>query len=146
MKVILLKDVPRIGRKLEVKEVPDGHALNYLLPRKLAERATPTAIARLEAEQKNVEAVNASAREGLKKIASALRETPPSITVDANEQGGLFRAVHASDVALALKALGHSFPEENILIDTPIKALGNHQITLSVGGLEENVAIVVTRK
>ena len=55
MKVIFLKDVPRVGKKYDIKEINDGYAMNFLFPQKLAEIATPSAIANLEKRQKNIE-------------------------------------------------------------------------------------------
>ena len=54
MKVIFLQDVPRVGKKYDVKEVNDGYAMNFLLPRKLVELATPKSIAELEIRKKNI--------------------------------------------------------------------------------------------
>ena len=52
MKVIFLKDVPRVGKRNDIKEVNDGYAVNFLFPRKLAEMATPSAINELEKRKK----------------------------------------------------------------------------------------------
>ena len=54
MKVIFLQDVPRVGKRHDVKEVNDGYAANFLLPRKLAEVATPHAVAALERRKKEI--------------------------------------------------------------------------------------------
>ena len=54
MKVIFLKDVPRVGKKYDIKEINDGYAMNFLFPQKLAEIATPSAIANLEKRQKTI--------------------------------------------------------------------------------------------
>ena len=80
MKVILQKDVPKIGRKYEVKDVPDGYAQNFLLPRKLALRATPDSLRRLE-QNKSKHALDLAAsatafKEALAS-ASAIRHTIP---------------------------------------------------------------------
>ena len=72
MKVILLKDVPRIGRKFDVKDVPDGHALNFLIPRKLALRGTPDAIARIEKERKTAGVAEVASRDSLHAMAKLL--------------------------------------------------------------------------
>ena len=54
MKVIFLQDVPRVGKKYDLKEVPDGYAMNFLLPRRLAVIATPKAIIELEVNKKKI--------------------------------------------------------------------------------------------
>ena len=52
MRVIFLQDVPRVGKKYDIKEINDGYAMNFLFPRKLAESATPRAVAELEKRNK----------------------------------------------------------------------------------------------
>ena len=58
MKVIFLQDVARVGKRHDIKEINDGYAMNFLFPRKLAELATPSAIAELEKRKKNIEMQN----------------------------------------------------------------------------------------
>lgn len=145
MKVILLKDVPRIGRKYDVKDVPDGHALNLLLPRRLAERATQDALARLE-KQKAKHALEAAEsdnafREALLKAS----EAGARIAVEANEEGHLYRALHTDDVAQAFAEKGIELDERSILIETPIKSLGVHTVKLASGDREGDVTVEVVR-
>lgn len=145
MKVIFMKDVPRIGRKFEVKDMPDGYALNFLLPRKLAVRATPDAILRLEKEQKIADSNVEASRAAVKALANSLKETPVSVLVEANDKGGLFKAVHQKEIAKAIRDAGHKVDEESIIIETPIKSLGEHTIVLARGGAEESVTITIAQ-
>ena len=145
MKVIFTKDVPRIGRKWEVKDMPDGYVQNFLLPRKLAVRATPDAIARLEKDQKTADANVEATRAAVKKVAEELNANPISITEEANDTGGLFRAVHAKEIAEAIRKAGHKIDEENIIIETPIKSVGAHTIVLASGGAESSVTITIAQ-
>ena len=138
-----MKDVPRIGRKFEVKDMPDGYALNFLMPRKLAVRATPDAIARLLKEQKIADLHVEASREAIQKLAEELKTTPVTVLVEANEKGGLFKAVHQKEIAEAIRKAGHTIDEESIIIETPIKSLGEHTIMLSRGGSEASVGIII---
>lgn len=145
MKVILLKDVPRIGRKFDMKDVPDGHALNFLLPRRLAERATGDALKRLEAQKaKNAVALSESEnafKAAIKKAVDANVE----ITAEANTEGNLYRAVHADDIVKAFNEKGITIEEDAVLIETPIKTLGAHVIKLASASNEGDCTITVVR-
>ncbi len=145
MKVILLRDVPRIGRKYDVKDVPDGHAFNMLLPQKLAERATPDALRRLE-NQKAKHAVEVAESDSA--FAAALKkatEAEAVVTAESNEEGSLYRAVHADDIVKAFAEKGIVLDERSIVIETPIKHIGAHTVKLASGTREGDVAITVAR-
>ena len=135
MKVILLKDVPKVGRKYEIKNIADGFARNMLFPKKLAEPATAESEARLEkmmlqeAGSKKVQAEllakNLSAVEGMEIVVSA----------KANEEGHLFAAIHLSELISALKEQLHVDAEEEMLsIEKPLKATGVFPVSLQAAG------------
>ncbi len=147
MKVILLRDVARIGRRNEIKEVPDGFALNKLIPQKDAIPATPANIKRVTAQQQG--AAHAKEIEGaeLKGIIATCSAEPLIITMEANEVGHLFRSVHASEVISALKVRGLTLQPQHIQIKQPIKSLGRHEVSVSGGGVAGVLQIeVVTVK
>lgn len=143
MKVILLRDVAKIGRRYEIVEVPDGYALNKLIPKKDAEPATPVNVKRVlnmkQNDKNNKEGVIAS----LKKVVEDLSGTPLEVSMQANEQGHLFQGVNANDVIEAAKARGVSISKEYIVIENPIKSTGVNKISLKGQGetfaLEINV-------
>ncbi len=145
MKVILLKDVPRIGRKYEVKDVPDGHAFNMLLPRKLAERATPEALRRLETLRSKHATEIAESDAAFKAALDKAKDAGATVSADANEEGHLYRAIHADDIVKAFSEKGIELDERSIVIDTPIKHIGVHAVKLSQGGREGEVTFEVVR-
>lgn len=145
MKVILLKDVARLGRKLEVKEVPDGHALNFLIPRGLAERATSAAVTRLEKQAAHAAADRAEADAQFAAMLKKLAEETITLAAEANEQGHLFRGLHADDIVKALAAKGFVVREDQVLIEAPLKELGEHTVKLSAGDSEGICVVTITR-
>lgn len=135
MKVILLQDVARLGRKFDVKEVPDGHAQNYLIPRRLAEPASAARIAQLERQHASADAERAHLREQIEVFIASVRAGEPLVvSAEANEQGHLFRGVHASDIAQAIeKRAQFALAPNSIVLHQPLKEVGEHIVTLAFG-------------
>ncbi|MEK7126411.1 MAG: 50S ribosomal protein L9 [Patescibacteria group bacterium] len=132
MKVILLKDLKGIGRAHDAVEAKDGHALNYLIPKKLAIAATPTAIKDAELRRKQV--VERTKINGvlLTQNISALAEARIVIKIKANEKGHLYDAIGESDISKAVKEQAHiDLPEDAIKLEKPIKELGTFDIPVA---------------
>jgi large subunit ribosomal protein L9 len=146
MKVILQKDVPRIGRKYDVKDVPDGHAQNFLLPRGLAVRATPDALARLNTHKTQHHEKQVQSENAFTQALAEASEKQIVVEGDSNTEGHLYRAIHASDIAQSLEARGITIDEASIVIDTPIKSLGEHTVAVSSHGKEGHITITVVAK
>src|SRR3989344_1451170 len=102
MKIILLQDVGGVGKRYEVKEVTDGHALNLLIPRGLAEQATPLKLAAHEKRTAEHAAQKAKEEEMLKSSIQGLRGARIEIAVRATEKGGLFKTIGPKEIAAAL--------------------------------------------
>jgi large subunit ribosomal protein L9 len=131
MKVILSKDVQGTGKAGEVKDVADGYARNYLIPRKLAIPATGGALKTVEAkkasEQKKAAAEEAAARA----LAERLTSAPVVLTAKVGDQGRLYGSITSGDIAEQLSAhLGHQIDKRRIELDEPIRQLGTHQVTI----------------
>lgn len=146
MKVILLRDVAKIGKRFEIVDVPDGYALNKLIPRKDAEAAIPVNVKRvLNMRQKGL-----SDKEGvivaIKKMVADLSETPLQVPMQANEQGHLFQSVHASDVVEAAEKRGVKIPKEFVVIEAAIKSTGAHSVILKSQGEVKTLSIMVVAK
>ena len=106
MKIILLQDVAKIGRRHEVVQVPDGYALNQLIPRKMAQPATADNLKRIQKMQHD-KAVSAQAgADNFMSAVQVLQATKLQVKAQANEQGHLFKAV--SQKELKLQVIGSS--------------------------------------
>ncbi len=130
MKVILLDDVTKVGRRGEVRDVSDGYARNFLIPKKLALSATDGNLKNLEHIKKQQDAkadrVKADA-EGLRaKIEALVYEERRQ----ASEEGKLFGSVTSQDVADFLGTRGVAMDRKRITLDEPIKALGEHTVSM----------------
>lgn len=130
MKVILLKDVARLGRKSEVKEVPNGHATNFLIPRGLAISATPESLKRVGEEVKKHAEHKQHDLESFKEALTKLEGKTIRYVTDANDKGSLFKGVNSDDIARTLVSEGVQISREQIVLAQPIKAVGIHEITL----------------
>lgn len=146
MKVILLRDVAKIGKRFEIKEVPDGYAQNQLIPKKYAEAATPAAIKQIQERDKKGLANNHLEIEKAKRLSEACQVEPLIIEMGANEQGHLFQSVRASDVVSSAKARGLSLPETELKFTNPIKSLGLNEAILEIGGDKFIVTLNVLAK
>ncbi len=144
MKVIFLKDVPRVGRRYEVKNVSDGYARNFLFPRKAAEVATSDALASLE-KRKTAAAGEQKVREDLlMKNLADIDGVIVTVSEKTNEKGHLFASIHTDKIAKALKAqTGLDVEPAHISLDEPIKAIGKHAIAVKVGNKKGSFTLVV---
>jgi large subunit ribosomal protein L9 len=143
MRVVFVEEIDGVGRIGEVKNVADGYARNYLLPRKIAIQATPAALKQAEtranAAAKQQEKIDQSAQGQAKKLEGK------TLTIKARvgEQGRLFGSVTASDIAEALAStLGvEEFDRRQIDLDQPLREIGQHEVPLR---LSRNVHTNVT--
>jgi len=144
MKVILLKDVEKLGRKGEVKKVADGYGRNFLISNKLAVLATEPELTKLE-EDKRIEA--AKAEEELKayqEIASQIDGLEVEIPVKVGEEGKLFGAITASQIAEKIKEQGFNIGKEQVKLAEPIKELGEYETTIEFPhNLETKVKLII---
>lgn len=145
MQVILLKDVAKIGRKGEVKEVPQGHAQNFLIPRKLAVPATPDALRKRDIDLKKKEINVGRHDDAFLKILETLSTNPLVLTGEANDQGHLFKGIHAKDIAKALSEKGMEVRENEIHLAAPIKSLGETKVLFTSGAHEKEVVIIIKK-
>lgn len=129
MKVILLHDVPNVGRKYEVKNVSDGFARNFLFVKKLAEIATTQSIQAIDAKKRQDEQKKGIQSDILDKNIQALDGLKISIKEKANEKGHLFAGIRAKEIAKILKEQKNiEIPEEIIELEKPIKEKGEHKV------------------
>ncbi len=144
MKVILIKDVKGIGRAHDTVEAKDGHALNYLIPSKLAIPATPTAIKEASLRQKKVADQAAVDTALLMQNIASLADARIVIKVKANEKGHLYDAVGEPEIRAAAMEQAHiDLPEGVIKLEKPIKELGTFDIPVSSGETFGKFSIII---
>lgn len=142
MKVILQKDVPKLGQQGEVKEVSDGYGRNYLLPRGIAVEASAGRIQELEMLEAKRSRRAEKEREEAAALASRLEGKVFTIKATAGEGGRLFGSVTTSDIAKALEEAGLKVDRKKITIVNPIKTLGRHAVEVKFHS-QVSVSIVV---
>jgi large subunit ribosomal protein L9 len=146
MKVIFLQDVPRVGKKHDIKEVNDGYAMNFLFARKLAEPATPSAIASLEKRKKNIEIEREVQEDLLLKNLEEIKGKSLTIKGKANEKGSLFKAIHKKEIVEEMKKQNHAdISEEFIILEKPIKEVGEFEIPIKIKGKKSSFKLMVER-
>ena len=146
MKVILLKDVAKLGKKFDIKTVSDGHGLNLLIPQKLAIIATSQALKQLELQKAQIEAEKKIHEELLAQNIKGLSETVLTIVGKANAKGHLFAGVHREEIALELqKQTRLQVDPSFIQIEHPLKELGEHMIEVKAGGKSAKFKILIIK-
>jgi large subunit ribosomal protein L9 len=131
MKVILLKDVGELGGKGDIVDVADGYARNYLLPKRLATKATTGAIRQSERVRQQRVEVAAKLKAEAEELARNLVGSRVVIAARSGDEGKLFGSVGSHDIAEAdRKVSGVTIPNAYIEIPTPIKEIGLHEVTI----------------
>ncbi len=129
MKVVFLEDVEGSGRIGEIKEVANGFARNYLLPRRLAAAATPAEIRRGEVLAKKEARRQAVLDEEATGVAEKLTGALITISARVGEQGRLYGSVTAADIAEEVSKLaGRQIEHRQVLLAEPLKELGTQEI------------------
>ncbi len=133
MKVILLKEVPGLGQAGAVKDVKEGHARNYLLPRGLAVEATEGNLRALQGQQQ----VRAERAQRERTEAEHLTQTLEQVVIEISGRGGdsgrLFGSITAQDVAEALHRRGFPVTKKQVELPDPIKVAGFYKIAVRIG-------------
>jgi large subunit ribosomal protein L9 len=146
MKVVFLQDVPRVGKRHEVKEVNGGYAMNFLIPRKLAELATPKAVAELEKRKKNIEIEREVQEDLLMKNLEEIKGKVVRMQGKANEKGNLFSAIHKKEIVEAMKRQHHAdIADEFIVLEKPIKEIGEFDIPIEIKHKKSSFKLVVEK-
>jgi large subunit ribosomal protein L9 len=131
--VILLTDVDKLGLRGEVVSVARGFARNYLLPRRLAEPATPAKVAELERRESQRARHEARTFEHAQEIADLLRKTVLRFEVKAGPTGALFGSVTPTDIADELwRARKVRVDRRKIGLDDPIKRIGRYEVPIEL--------------
>jgi len=147
MKVILLKDIENVGRKYEVKDVKDGYARNFLIPKNLVKLATKKNLKWLQLQKEMIEK---KAEDDLKKaqqMASDLDGRGVAVAVKVGPEGQLFESVNSTKIAEKLKLAGFNIKKSQIDLSEPIKKLGEFPVKINLDhNLEVEIIIIVSEE
>ena len=147
MKVILTKDVDKVGKSGEMKVVADGYATNYLIPRKLAVPASGGAYRAYQHDIASREEKRKREREEAEIAATRIASTTLTMGVKVGEGGKLYGSINNQDIAEALGRRGITVDRHKIDLEQPIKSLGTYKVAIKVlSGMTPEVTIVVEPK
>jgi large subunit ribosomal protein L9 len=147
MRVILLQNIEKLGKKYEVKEIKDGYARNFLIPKNLAKPATKQALKWVKI-QKEIE--EKKAEEELKRVqelASSIDGQEVALSVKIGEKGELYESITAQKIYEKLKELGFNIKKNQIILAEPIKELGEFPVKIKFNhNLEAEIKVIVTEE
>jgi large subunit ribosomal protein L9 len=146
MRVVFLDDVENVARAGEIKNVADGYARNFLLPRKLAAAATSATVQQAEAKARAIAKEQEKLDEAARAVAASLGGSPLVIPAKAGEGGRLFGSVTSSDIAEELSKRGAGTVEHRqVVLDAPIKEVGTYPVFVNLTrNVKAEVSVEVT--
>ncbi|GEM_PF-40119 len=146
MKVILLKDVPGTGKRGEIKEVADGYAHNFLIKKKLAEPASKQSVRSVQEKEAKKLRDNQKNRQRTEQMVSRLDGAEIEVSEKTNDEGRLYAAITAQKLSSYIqKKCGITVDPKQIIIEDPIKEIGDHRVRIDLGyGLEAELSVIVS--
>ena len=143
MKVILLKEVKKLGHKGEVKEVNDGYARNFLIPAGLAEILTKHTLGMQKAQQGKKERLKKKAGEDKLKLARKLNRKKIAIMTKADDSGTLYAGLDKKAIAKKLNKQKFEVEASEIKLKEAIKKTGEYKIELNLAGEKASIKLEV---
>ena len=132
MEVILLENIDKLGARGQEVKVADGYGRNYLLPKKLAIAATPQNRKWLHQQRVRFLKIEAKEKGDAQDLAELLKDVGVAVTRKAGEKGTLFGSVTAIDIAEKLAAQGYVIDRRKIVLDSPLKVLGEYDVPIKL--------------
>ncbi len=141
MEVILREDIDKLGTRGQLVKVAPGYARNFLLPKRMAVAATESNKKIVEQERQAHLRREAKVEAEAKDLGNLLGSVSITISQKAGENNQLFGSVTSKDIAEALEKQGYTIERRKIVLDEPIKAVGDYQVPLR---LHSEVTVEVT--
>lgn len=132
MRIILRQDVDDLGLEGEVVDVAKGYARNYLIPKGVGVEATPQNLKAFESLKKKLEARRLKAREEAEAFKEKVQEFTLTITQKTGEEGRLYGSVTSMDIATELEKAGVVIDRRKIVLDKPIKEVGEYEVPVKI--------------
>ena len=133
MKVILQEDVDNLGKAGDIVKVADGYGRNYLIPKRMAVLADVRNLRTLEHDRRVIEARAKKVRRSAEEMGVRLSSLSLTIPAKAGEEGKLFGAVTSRDIAEALERAGVVVDRRMVLLEEPIKQVGDYKVKIKAG-------------
>jgi large subunit ribosomal protein L9 len=147
MRVILLQDIEKLGKKFDIKEVANGYALNFLIPKGLAKKATKETLKWLNAQKEIIEKKAEGELKKTQEFASSIDGQEILIPVKIGEEGQLFESINNQKISEKLKELGFEIKKTQIDLIEPIKELGEFPVKIKFEhNLEAEIKIIITEE
>jgi large subunit ribosomal protein L9 len=147
MKVILQKDVPSLGDAGDIKEVAEGFARNYLLPKKMVIVANESSKKAIEHQMKLFRIKKDKRKKTSEQLAASMSDIEITIPAQVGEEGKLFGSITSMDIAKELKIKGFDIDKRKIQLDSPIKSEGEFKVAIKLEeGLTATVKVIVVKE
>lgn len=132
MEIILMEDIPAVGKMGDLVRVSDGYARNYLLPRKKGVMATAASVQAVERAKHQSQHKEERSEQEARELAQRLAEISCTVSKPAGEGGKLFGAVTSADIEKALREQGITVDRKKIVLEEPIKKVGAYTVSLKL--------------
>jgi len=144
MKVILIQDMDALGLEGEIVNVADGYARNYLIPKAFALEANEQNIKLMETQSKKIEIKRIKAKEDAEKVKDKMTDMVITISQKAGEEEKLYGSVTSMDIATHLEKQGITIDRRKIVLDKPIKTIGEFDVLVKLyPGVTVSIKVVV---
>jgi large subunit ribosomal protein L9 len=128
MKLLLRRDIPKLGLAGDVVDVSQGYARNFLLPQRLAVEPTKANMRQIEEDKKRAEAERRARRAALETAASKLANVEVMIHAAANPEGSLYGSVGPREISAALREEGHDVEPSHVELHETLRKIGNWDV------------------
>jgi len=147
MKVILLKDVKDLGKEGEIKEVKDGFARNFLIPRDLAKRATEEKVAQIKEQERKQEKQKEEELKELQDTVAQIDGQEISVSVKVGKEGQLYGSVGPSKIKKELEKIGFEIKKSQVNLEDPIEETGEFTVGIQFPhNLEAEITVIVAEE
>ncbi len=145
MKIILLENIPKLGKKYEIKEVSEGYAVNFLIPKKLATAVTPAKIKEIQNLKKQEEFKKQKEEQQLKELAQKIKSINLEFKLKTDKNGKTFGSINKEDIIKKLNDQEKiKLDEKQIILNEHIKKIGEYKIKIKFNfEIEAELKIII---
>jgi len=147
MEVILLKDVPKIGSRGDIKKIADGYARNYLFPKNLAAKVTEALKADFIKQTKSAEKSKLQLKNDEERIIAQIKKSDLLFEEKASDAGRLFKGINEEEIVKKVKEVHKLTLDANsIKLEKPIKEVGKHTVPVTINNKQYSLLISIKQK